>query len=86
MLDMMYMWYFKPRARQVFWQKINSIPPEEKQGILALHSLLRLEREITTQLLQGLLGKDFSRVLTFYLQKNREYLHELKEARFRAAA
>ncbi|MBB5142435.1 hypothetical protein [Desulfovibrio intestinalis] len=79
MLDMMYMWYFKPRARQAFWQRINAIPAEEKQGILALHSLLRLEHEITTQLLQGLLGKDFSRALTFYLQKHHEYLQELKK-------
>lgn len=84
-LDMMYMWYFKPRARQVFWQRIHAIPPEERQGILALHSLLRLEHEITTQLLQGLLGKDFSRVLTFYLQKNNEYLQEMEGARAVAA-
>ena len=52
---------------------------EEKQGILALHALLRLEREITTQLLQGLLGRDFSRVLTFYLQKHNEYLYDLEQ-------
>lgn len=79
MLDMLYMWYFKPRARQVFCQRINAIPAEEKQGILALHALLRLEREITTQLLQGLLGRDFSRVLTFYLQKHNEYLYDLEQ-------
>ena len=78
LLDMMYMWYYQPRAREVFWRKMCMSPPEERGAIMALHSLLTLEREISTLILDGLLNRDFARALAFYLQKNRSYVRELR--------
>jgi hypothetical protein len=84
LLDMMYMWYYQPRAREVFWRKMCAAPPEERGAIMAMHSLLTLEREISTLILDGLLNRDFARALAFYLQKNRSYVRELRrEARRR---
>ncbi|MBO4301295.1 MAG: hypothetical protein J5861_06800 [Desulfovibrio sp.] len=78
LLDMMYMWYYQPRAREVFWRKMCAAPPEERGAIMAMHALLTLEREISTLILDGLLNKDFARALAFYLQKNRSYVRELR--------
>lgn len=78
LLDMMYMWYYQPRAREVFWRKLCAAPPEERTAILSMHGLLTLEREMSTLILDGLLGREFARALAFYLQKNRNYVRELR--------
>ena len=36
LLDMMYMWYYQPRAREVFWRKMCASPPEERYAILGM--------------------------------------------------
>ena len=43
-----------------------------------MHSLLTLEREVSTLVLEGLLKKDFSRALAFYLKNNAGYVKELR--------
>jgi hypothetical protein len=51
---------------------------------MGLNSLLLLDREISTLILEGLLKKDFARSLAFYLQNNAAYVKELRrEARIR---
>jgi hypothetical protein len=77
LLDMLYMWYYQPRARQVFWRKMRAAPPEERGIVLRLHARLGREREISTLILNGLLEHDFARALAFYLQNNRSYLRDL---------
>lgn len=78
LLDMLYMWYYQPRARQVFWRKMRAAPPEERGIVLGLHALLGLERQVSTLILNGLLEHDFARALAFYLQNNRSYLRDLR--------
>jgi len=78
LLDMMYMWYYQPRAREMFWRKMCASPHEERYAILGMHSLLTLEREVSTLVLEGLLKKDFSRALAFYLKNNAGYVKELR--------
>ena len=38
LLDLMYMWYYLPRSHDIFWRRLSSMPTEEVEGILALHS------------------------------------------------
>ena len=84
LLDMMYMWYYQPRAREVFWRKMCALPQAERSIVMGLNSLLLLDREISTLILEGLLKKDFARSLAFYLQNNAAYVKELRrEARIR---
>lgn len=86
LLDMMYMWYYQPRAREVFWRKLCAAPPEERGIVLGMQSLLTLEREISTLILDGLLDREFASALAFYLQKNHSYVRELRrEAQHRLA-
>ena len=78
LLDMMYMWYYQPRAREVFWRKMCTLPPVEQRILIGMHSLLTLEREISSLILEGLLKKDFSHALAFYLKNNATYVKELR--------
>lgn len=77
LLDIMYMWYYQPRARDVFWKKMLATPPEEQNTILGLFNLLSLEKVVSTLILKGLLGNEFSSALTFYLQKNRDIINDI---------
>ena len=53
-------------------------PPVEQRILIGMHSLLSLEREISSLILEGLLKKDFSHALAFYLKNNRAYVKELR--------
>ena len=78
LLDLMYMWYYLPRSHDIFWRRLSSMPTEEVEGILALHSLLRLQREISSQVLDGLLGDNFANALAFYLRQHDSYRKEIR--------
>ena len=78
LLDLMYMWYYLPRSHDIFWRRLGSMPTEEVEGILALHSLLRLQREISSQVLDGLLGDNFANALAFYLRQHDSYRKEIR--------
>lgn len=80
MLDMLYFWYYQPRARQVFLRELRSMSTEERRVLLAMQNLLLLEHEVSELFLQGLLGKNFPHALSFFLRKNRDYLKELHRA------
>ena len=78
LLDLMYMWYYLPRSHDIFWRRLSGMPTEEVEGILALHSLLRLQREISSQVLDGLLGDNFANALAFYLRQHDSYRKEIR--------
>ena len=80
MLDMLYFWYYQPRARQVFLKDLQAMSAEERAVALGMQNLLLLEQEVSEIFLQGLLGKNFPHALSFYLRKNRDYLRELRRA------
>jgi hypothetical protein len=86
MLDMMYFWYYQPRSQQVFIKYIQSLSSEEQKIIFGMHKFLYLKKEISAIFLQHLVGKDFSRALSFYLQNHREYLSIVAEIRMRFGA
>ena len=78
LLDIMFMWYYQPRARDVFCKKMRTTPQEERNTIMGLFGLLALEKVVSTLILKGLLGTDFSSALTFYLQKNRDFMADMR--------
>ena len=52
--------------------------PEADRNVLARAQLvLTREREVSQMLVDGLLGRNFSRPLAFYLDKRKEYLRRL---------
>ena len=86
MLDMMYFWYYQPRAQQVFIEYIQSLSQEERNIIFRMHAFLYLKREISTIFLQKLIGNDFSKALSFYLQNHKEYLSILAKIQVRSGS
>ena len=78
-LDLMYFWYYQPRARSVLARHIEEMSPEEKDIFSGCQRLLSRVRLISQMLMDGLAGPDFSRSLAFYLSKYKDYLAEMSE-------
>ncbi len=76
-LDMMYLWYYQPRAQEAFRQVIRTLSNADKT-VLALSQLVLLrEREVAQLMVDGLVGRDFARPLAFFLSKRKEYVKEM---------
>lgn len=74
-LDLMYFWYYQPRAQDAFKKMIINMPDADKNVLARAQLVLIREREISQMLVDGLLGRNFSSALAFFLDKHRQYLH-----------
>ena len=77
-LDLLYFWMYQPRARGVLKQLFKQISREERMVILLSQHVLFREKQISRLLLDGLVGENFSRPLSFYLDHWRRYLEDLE--------
>jgi len=77
-LDMLYFWMYQPRARTTLREMIGRFTPEERKIILLSQKLLEHEQHVSRMFVDGVLGRKFSRPLSFYLMRYEEYLHDLK--------
>jgi hypothetical protein len=86
-LDLLYFWMYQPRSRSVLKSSIGDMSEEERQIFVRSQYVLQREREISQLFLDGIIGRNFSRGLAFYLDRYREYLAALEEiaSRDRAA-
>ncbi|EPR37406.1 hypothetical protein dsx2_0752 [Desulfovibrio sp. X2] len=73
-LDLLYFWMYQPRARVVLKRLMRRMTREERRVFLLSHMVLFREREISQLFLDGLVGRDFSRALAFYLAYWNSYL------------
>jgi len=78
-LDLLYFWMYQPRARSAFRLLIRSLPHEERQILMGYQSILRQKRDVTILFVEGLVGKNFSKALAFYLDYSQEYLEALRK-------
>lgn len=77
-LDLLYFWMYQPRARTVLRLLIPGMSKDERRAFLLSQYVLRREYEISRLFLDGLVGKNFARALSFYLSHYQEYLDELQ--------
>ncbi len=84
-LDLMYFWMYQPRARHVLQRIMRQMNAEERKVFLLSQQVLQREREISQLFLDGLVGKNFSRALAFYLARWRDYLHDVHRMASRLA-
>jgi hypothetical protein len=77
-LDLLYFWMYQPRARIAFKSLMRTISFEERQILVASQTVLREVREISLMFVDGIVGKNFSRALSFYLDRSQEYLEALE--------
>jgi len=77
-LDALYFWMFQPRAQSALHQLLDSISEEERNIWITSQFTLLRQREISQMFIDGILGHDFARALSFYLSSNQPYLQDMK--------
>jgi hypothetical protein len=78
-LDLVYFWMYQPRARVAFKTILLTLSDEEHRILLQSQNLLKNQREIGQMFLDGLIGSNFSRGLSFYLDRSGEYLKTVEK-------
>jgi hypothetical protein len=78
-LDLMYLWMYKPRARKALQQIALTMSTEEWLIFYRSQLVLKRDREISQLFVDGLVGRNFARALSFYLDRADTYLTDLVE-------
>jgi len=81
-LDLLYFFMFLPRARLVMEEMVSRLTPEEKHIFFLSQKLLSREQQISRLFVDGILGRNFSRPLSFYLTSHEDYFRKLAGARY----
>jgi hypothetical protein len=77
-LDLLYFWMYQPRARTALRQFVHTLSDDERQILASSQFTLQRHREISQMFIDGILGNNFPRPLSFYLSRNAEYLDAIK--------
>jgi hypothetical protein len=73
-LDLLYFWMYQPRARTTLKYLSKTLSDEEKRILAGCQAVLKREREISQMFIDGVVGINFSKGLSFYLQCAPGYL------------
>ena len=77
-LDLMYFWFYQPRANYALDIMLRRFSDSERQVLLRMQQILMLEKEVSQLLVDGLVGRNFAAPLSFYLARNEEYLRQMQ--------
>ncbi len=78
-LDLFYFWMYQPRARMTILDKVSRLTPEEKIIFFQSQRILVHEQHISRLFVDGILGRHFSRPLSFYLTTYPKYLAAIEK-------
>ena len=78
-LDLMYIWMYKPRARKALLQLITAMSNEEWLIFYRSQLVLKRQKIISQLFVDGLVGKNFAKALSFYLDQADSYLKDMME-------
>ena len=81
-LDLLYFWMYQPRARTALTQFAQTLTEDERHILASSQFTLQRHREISQMFIDGILGNDFPRPLSFYLERHPEYLERIKSLVF----
>ncbi len=81
-LDLLYFWMVQPRGRDALRRFLKTLSEDERSVFLSTQFTLQRCREISQLFLDGILGDNFPRPLSFYLARYGEYLEEVKRLAF----
>lgn len=73
-LDLLYFWMYQPRGRTAFRNFLRCMSEDEREVLIKAQSILKMEREISQMFIDGIIGRNFSKPLAFYLDRSGEYL------------
>ena len=77
-LDMLYFWMYQPRSRSALQQFLQTLSEDERHILVSSNFTLQRHREISQMFIDGILGSNFPRPLSFYLSSYEGYLEEIK--------
>jgi hypothetical protein len=83
-LDLLYFWMYQPRSRSALKQFLRTLTEDEHHILVSSQFTLQRYREITQLFIDGILGDNFQRPLSFYLSRYEGYLEEIKRLIFTA--
>ncbi|MGD9974979.1 MAG: hypothetical protein AB7S77_18115 [Desulfatirhabdiaceae bacterium] len=78
-IDLLFFWYFQPRGRTALIMLARSLSTEERQILLGSLSILNQQKEISMMFIEGLIGRNFSKGLAFYLNNAPQYLNDMEK-------
>ena len=78
-LDFMYFWMYQPRSRPALKYIVGRMTREERHIFCRAQYVLTREKEVSQMMVDGMLGSNFSRPLSFYLGHVRNYLEEMRK-------
>jgi len=76
-LDLMYFWFYQPRAQDAFRRMVKGMSQADRTVFARSQLVLLRERDISQLFVDGLVGRNFSQPLAFYLDRRREYLRAM---------
>lgn len=76
-LDLMYFWFYQPRAQDALKHIVRGMPQADRTVLARSQLVLVREREISQLFVDGLVGRSFSRPLAFYLARRQAYLRAM---------
>lgn len=80
-LDLFYFWMYLPRAQSSLIHVVSEMTPEEKTIFFQAQNMLRHEHHISRLFVDGILGRNFSRPLSFYLTLYPSYLNNIEKVK-----
>lgn len=78
-LDLFYFWMYLPRARMTMLDMVSRLTPEERTLFIQSQKILEHEQYISRLFVDGILGKNFSKPLSFYLTNYQNYLSGIQK-------
>ena len=78
-LDLLYFLMYQPRAGSALRLLMGSLSHEERRILLGSQQILTQQKKISLLIVGGLVGKNFSKALSFYLDRFSEYLDTLRK-------
>lgn len=76
-LDLMYFWFYQPRAQDAFKSMLRLMPQADRTVFARSQLILGREKEISLLFVNDLVGRNFSRPLAFYLGRRQEYIRSM---------
>jgi len=70
---------YQPRASEALRHALSDMTDGEREIFLASQNILAEEKEVSRLFVDGLVGQDFSKALSFYLLRHRGYLKDIRK-------
>ncbi|WP_272699520.1 hypothetical protein [Desulfovibrio sp. Fe33] len=77
-LDLLYIMAYKPRAREALRQALEAMSEDERAVFLSSQQILREEQAVSMLFVDGLVGRNFAKGLSFYLMRYPDYLKQIE--------